>query len=101
MLRSLYVFIIQNYFGSPKERVLGQQIEDLKLNYSIANRELDVSLKDINSLEKSDEIRYRPILKLEGIPQIIRNPGFGGVDRFRDLRRLYELVPYAIDPRED
>ena len=74
-----------NYFGSPKEHVLSQQIENLKLKYSLANRELDFSMKDIKSLEKSDEIRYRPILKMEGIPQIIRNPGFGGVDRFRDL----------------
>jgi len=81
----LYVSIIQKYFGSPKEQVLNQQIEDLKLKYSMANRELDFSLKDIKSLEKSDEVRYRPILKMEGVSRIIRNPGFGGVDRLRDL----------------
>ncbi len=82
---AFYVSIIHNYFGSPKEHVLSQQIENLKLKYSLANRELDFSMKDIKSLEKSDEIRYRPILKMEGISPIIRNPGFGGVDRFRDL----------------
>jgi murein DD-endopeptidase MepM/ murein hydrolase activator NlpD len=80
-----YVTVIHNYFGSPKEHMLNQQIENLKLKYSFANRELDFSMKNIKSLEKSDEIRYRPVLKMEGISPIIRNPGFGGVDRFRDL----------------
>lgn len=80
-----YVSIVQKYFGSPKEQVLNQQIEDLKLKYSLANRELDFTLKDIKNLERSDEVRYRPILKMEGISNEIRNPGFGGVDRFRDL----------------
>lgn len=82
---AFYVSVIHNYFGSPKEHVLDQQIENLQLKYSLANRELDFSMKNIKSLEKSDEIRYRPILKMEGIPEIIRNPGFGGVDRLRDL----------------
>ncbi len=80
-----YVSIVQKYFGSPKEQVLNQQIEDLKLKYSLASRELDFTLKDIKDLEISDEVRYRPILKMEGISSEIRNPGFGGVDRFRDL----------------
>ncbi len=82
---AFYVSLIHNYFGSPKEHVLNQQIENLRLKYSLANRELDFSMKDIKSLENSDEIRYRPILTMEGIPRSIRNPGFGGVERFRDL----------------
>jgi murein DD-endopeptidase MepM/ murein hydrolase activator NlpD len=81
----LYMSIIQNYFGSPKEHMLNQQIGNLKLKYSLANRQLDLSMKNIKSLEKSDEVRYRPILKMEALPEVIRNPGFGGVDRFRDL----------------
>jgi hypothetical protein len=81
----LYVVICRNYFGSPKEHLLSHQVDNLKLQYSLANRELDISMGSIKSLEMSDEIRYRPILKMDSIPQFIRNPGFGGVDRFRDL----------------
>jgi murein DD-endopeptidase MepM/ murein hydrolase activator NlpD len=81
----LYVTIYGRYFGSPKESMLEQQIDNIKLEYSLANRELDFSMKAIKSLKMSDEIRYRPILKMDSIPWSIRNPGFGGVERFRNL----------------
>jgi murein DD-endopeptidase MepM/ murein hydrolase activator NlpD len=81
----VYVAIFQKYFGSPKEHVLNQQIDNIKLEYSIANRKLDLSMKALTSLKQSDEIRYRPILKMDSIPWSIRNPGFGGIDRFRSL----------------
>jgi murein DD-endopeptidase MepM/ murein hydrolase activator NlpD len=81
----IYMIIFQNYFGSPKEHLLNQQINDLKLKYSLAGRELDNSLESIKSLEMSDEIRYRPILTMDSIPGSIRNPGFGGIERFTEL----------------
>jgi murein DD-endopeptidase MepM/ murein hydrolase activator NlpD len=84
-LTVLYAGFIQNYFGSPKEHLLNQQIENIKLKYALAEKELDLSMKNIKSLEKSDEMRYRPVLMMESIPGIIRNPGFGGVERFADL----------------
>jgi murein DD-endopeptidase MepM/ murein hydrolase activator NlpD len=80
-----YSLIFENIFGSPKEKMLDQQIENLRFQYSIANRELDNSLRTIKSLKMSDEIRYRPVLMMDSIPGSIRNPGFGGVDRFKDL----------------
>jgi murein DD-endopeptidase MepM/ murein hydrolase activator NlpD len=81
----IYSAIFENIFGSPKERMLNQQIGDLKLEYSLAGNELDNSLKSIYSLKMSDEIRYRPILEMESVPGSFRNPGFGGVDRFSNL----------------
>ena len=80
-----YGTLFHNFFGSPKEALLSQQIGNLKLQYSLANMDIDNSLKSINSLRMSDEIRYRPILEMESLPESYRNPGFGGVDRFVDL----------------
>jgi murein DD-endopeptidase MepM/ murein hydrolase activator NlpD len=80
-----YGFILENFFGSPKEKMLNQQIENLRFQYSFANRELDNSLRSIKSLEMSDEIRYRTVLMMDSIPGSIRNPGFGGVDRYEDF----------------
>lgn len=80
-----YGTIFENMFGSPKEKVLKQQIEDLKLQYSLAQRELDNSFHTIASLRMSDEIRYRPILEMDNIPESFRTPGFGGVERYREL----------------
>ena len=81
----VYGTIFENLFGSPKEKILNQQIENLVLQYKLSDMELDNSYKSLNSLKMSDEIRYRPILVMDSIPESIRNPGFGGVDRFRDL----------------
>ncbi len=81
----LYGTLFENLFGSPKEKMLTQQIENLKIQYSLAGMGLDNSFKIIENLKVSDEIRYRPILEMDSIPRSIRNPGFGGVDRFRDL----------------
>lgn len=85
LISLIYIILIHNYFGSPKEHVLNQQIDDLKLKYSLAEREINLTMKAIKNLEKSDEIRYRPILEMDSIPWSIRNPGFGGVERFREL----------------
>lgn len=81
----IYSMIFQNYFGSPKEKMLKQEISELKVKYSLVNKEIGNTLYAINSLMMSDEVRYRPILGMESIPASFRNPGFGGVDRFRDL----------------
>jgi Membrane proteins related to metalloendopeptidases len=80
-----YVTLLHSFIGSPKEAMLNQQIGNIKLGYSLENREMDNSFKLINSLRMSDEIRYRPILDMDSLPESYRNPGFGGVDRFADL----------------
>jgi murein DD-endopeptidase MepM/ murein hydrolase activator NlpD len=81
----LYGSVFENFFGSPKEALLNQQLGNLKIQYNLAGRELDNSSKTIKSLKMSDEIRYRPILTMDSIPETFRNPGFGGVERFSDL----------------
>ncbi len=81
----VYGTVFENLFGSPKEKMLNQQVENLVFQYTLADMELDNSFKALSSLKMSDEIRYRPILVMDSIPEFIRNPGFGGVERFRNL----------------
>jgi len=85
MMTLVYVFLFRSLFGSPKEKLLEQQVENLKLQFSLAGRELDRSLEELNSFRLSDEIRYRPILDMDSIPGTYRKAGFGGVDRYREL----------------
>jgi murein DD-endopeptidase MepM/ murein hydrolase activator NlpD len=33
----------------------------------------------------SDDIRYRPVLDMDSIPESYRKAGYGGIDRYRDL----------------
>ena len=85
LITLFYSNVFENLFGSPKERVLGQEVDNLKLQYSLMGREISNSVKILNDLELSDANRYRPILDMDSIPLSFRNPGFGGVNRFEDL----------------
>jgi len=80
-----YGTLFENLFGSPKEKLLTQQIENLKLQYSLIGRQLDNSMNSLNGFKLSDDIRYRPILDMDTIAGSYRQAGYGGVDRFRDL----------------
>jgi murein DD-endopeptidase MepM/ murein hydrolase activator NlpD len=81
----IYGTVFENLFGSPKEKMLSQQVENMKLQYSLIGRQLDNSMASLNSFRLSDDRRYRPILDMDSIPESYRKAGYGGVDRFRDL----------------
>lgn len=81
----LYSSIFHNFFGSPKEGLLIQKLDNLKLKYALVEKDIARATEVINGLRMSDEVRYRPVLGMDSIPGSIRKPGFGGVDRFRDL----------------
>lgn len=85
IITMLYGTFFENIFGSPKERLLSQQIENMKLQYSLIGRELDNSIASLNSFRLSDDKRYRPILDMDSVPETYRRAGYGGVDRYRDL----------------
>lgn len=85
ILAVIYGSVFENTFGSPKEKLLIQQVENLKLQYSLVGRELDNSLNSLNSFRRSDDSRYRPILDMDSVPDSYRRAGYGGVLRYRDL----------------
>ncbi|MBK7712866.1 MAG: M23 family metallopeptidase [Bacteroidales bacterium] len=80
-----YGFVFRSVFGSPKEKLLTRQMENLKLQYSLIGRQLDNSAAALKGFRLSDDRRYRPILDMDSIPESYRKAGYGGVDRFRDL----------------
>jgi murein DD-endopeptidase MepM/ murein hydrolase activator NlpD len=69
IVTTLYLTFFENVFGSPKEKLLRAQIENLKLQYSLIGRELDNSMASLNSLRLSDDKRYRPILDMDSVPE--------------------------------
>jgi murein DD-endopeptidase MepM/ murein hydrolase activator NlpD len=86
LVATVYGTFIENTIGSPKEKLLSQQVENLKLQYTLVGRELDNSIAVLNSLRLSDDRRYRPILDMDSVPESYRKAGFGGVDRYIDLK---------------
>jgi hypothetical protein len=80
-----YTTIFNNSLGSSKERTLSQEIDNLKLKYSIMGMEIDNSLKILDGLEQSDGSRYRPVLGMDSVPGSMRNMGFGGINKYEEL----------------
>ena len=81
----IYATIFTSLFGSPKEDLLSQQLDNVKLNYSLIARQLDNSMSRLEDFRLSDDIRYRPILGMDSLPESYRKAGVGGIDRYRDL----------------
>ncbi len=80
-----YTTVFSDLFGSSKERLLVQDIENLKLKFSILGMSMDNSLRVLNDLKLSDDNRYRPVLEMDSIPSSVRKMGYGGIDRYDDL----------------
>jgi murein DD-endopeptidase MepM/ murein hydrolase activator NlpD len=85
LMSTVYLTFFESQFGAPKEIKLHQDIENLKLRYAILNREYEDAFKKVYYLKLSDERRYRPVLGMDSLPESIRRPGTGGVDRYQDI----------------
>jgi hypothetical protein len=81
----IYTAIFNSMYGSSKEKLLSQEIENIKLKYSIMGMQIDNSLKILNGLRLSDDNSYRPVLGMDSIPVSVRNMGFGGVIRYEEF----------------
>lgn len=85
VLSVFYGTVIEKTIGSPKEKLLNQQIDNMKLQFSLVSRELDNSISSLNSFRLSDDRRYRPILNMDVVAESYRKAGYGGINRYQDL----------------
>jgi murein DD-endopeptidase MepM/ murein hydrolase activator NlpD len=81
MMTIFYMFLFEGIFGSPKEWMLNQEIGELKLKFSLMDREMNNAMEVLASLRLSDDKQYRPILEMDSIPSTLRKPGIGGINR--------------------
>jgi hypothetical protein len=80
----IYSALFNSIFGSPKETVLYQQIEGIKLKYALLGRTIVHSEKILKDVELSDGNIYRPVLDMDSIPMSIRKMGTGGVKKYEE-----------------
>ncbi|NMC41308.1 MAG: hypothetical protein GYA43_09080, partial [Bacteroidales bacterium] len=85
VISAFYFHLFELKFGSPKEKMLNREIENLKISYSILDLRFAEAMNALGNLRKADDIRYRPVLGLDSIPSFYSIPATGGVERFRDL----------------
>jgi murein DD-endopeptidase MepM/ murein hydrolase activator NlpD len=82
------MFFAYTYFDSPKEKQLRREIETLTYQYEILNERMERVSMVMQNLQERDDNIYRVIFEAEPIPSEMRNAGFGGVDRYKELEGL-------------
>jgi len=80
-----YSLVFHRLFGSPKEELLQQQVEELRLRYTILERHIDRSSSAIAEMRSSDNTSYRAVLDMPLIPADISQGGAGGTNRTADM----------------
>ncbi len=85
LISAVYIFAFSRIFGSPKEELLNQRIEEVKLKSNLLERDIDYSAALLADIRATDNSMYRAILDMPRIPESMEEGGAGGTNRFADL----------------
>lgn len=78
------VFFFQ-FFNSPSEKRLQNQINSYQVKYQILNTRIGQLMKGIKKLEEKDDNTYRVIYELNPVPDDMRRVGIGGAVHYREF----------------
>jgi len=82
----IMVIIFFQFFDSPKEKRLNREIDVLTTQYKIVEDKLNQVELVLDDIQNRDDNIYRVIFEAEPIPRSIRKAGYGGVNRYQNLR---------------
>jgi murein DD-endopeptidase MepM/ murein hydrolase activator NlpD len=80
------LMLYNNYFESPKELRLRNEVSELEHYYKTLETDVSKMNEIIAALENRDDDIYRIVLGAEPIPAEIRDAGVGGSERYADIR---------------
>lgn len=83
---TITILIAYKYLDSPKEKQLQREISELTLQYELLNSRMGQVTEVLSDIQERDNNVYRTIFEAEPIPASIRQAGFGGVDRYKELQ---------------
>ncbi len=83
---TLTIGFAYKYLDSPKEKQLQREISELTLQYELLNNRMGQVTEVLGDIQERDNNVYRTIFEAEPIPVTIRQAGFGGVDRYKELQ---------------
>ena len=85
ILAFFIILLFFQYFDSPKEKRLKNEINNLTTQYKFINNNLKQIELVLDDIQKRDDNIYRTIFEADPIPTSIRKQGFGGVNRYKKL----------------
>lgn len=84
----LSLYLITDVFGlrTPRRIFVDRESREWHSKLDMLERRLDASAQALEDMERRDNTLYRSVFGMEVIPEDIRNAGYGGVDRYADIR---------------
>jgi murein DD-endopeptidase MepM/ murein hydrolase activator NlpD len=81
----LFVVLSYEFLDSPEEKRLKREIEFTRMQYEVMNDRLNEVSEVLTDMQERDDNIYRVIFEADPIPSSIREAGFGGANRYKDL----------------
>lgn len=88
--------LLSRFYDTPKEKGLKRENEYLKFNIEMINKQLTLMEKALTDIQKRDSNLYRVIFEAEPLPSSIRNAGYGGINKYRNMEG-YESSDLIIE----
>jgi murein DD-endopeptidase MepM/ murein hydrolase activator NlpD len=82
---SIVLLIAYNFLDSPKEKQLKREINEMELQYDILQQRMNLADAVLKDLQQRDDQIYRVIFEAEPIPAEVREAGYGGINRYKEL----------------
>jgi murein DD-endopeptidase MepM/ murein hydrolase activator NlpD len=79
------LILYSNYFESPKELILKNEVKEMEFYYDNLQKELTRLDQILDGLAYRDDNLYRKVLGAEPIDKAIREAGIGGSERYKDI----------------
>ncbi|MBS3772498.1 MAG: M23 family metallopeptidase [Bacteroidales bacterium] len=83
----VFNIIFTAYFDTPREHRLKNEKEELVFKYEMLSQNIEHVNQALNYIEQRDDHLYRPIFELDPIPGNVREAGFGGTNRYDELKK--------------
>jgi murein DD-endopeptidase MepM/ murein hydrolase activator NlpD len=93
----LMMLIVNEFFPSPKEVALMQEIEQLNYEYKSVLTDLKSMDSDLRKVYEKDAYAYRLIFGLDAIDQGVWEGGTGGSDKYEDYRKFVHSGQLMVD----
>ncbi len=82
---SIVLLLAYNFLDSPKEKQLKREINEMSVQYEILQQRMELASAVLEDLQQRDDQIYRVIFEAEAIPSEVREAGFGGVNRYKEM----------------
>lgn len=100
----LTVYLYSNYFESPKELILKNEVTELEFYYQKLSKDVAHLSGILDNIEHRDDNIYRVVLGAEPIEKSVRHAGVGGSERYGDIKEKdmeHEDVVLALHEKVD